>query len=286
MSHVADQVVSQVVGGVRLGLPGRHAPSLLRPSAVRSASATPRSSRGSLQIRSVLADVRRVQPTEPQQVRPTGLRCHLATQSPQHQFWRCACHGFTGCFSTCSCRLLFYRSCPARVALAASSCRHPQTLIGSAVELLLARNASYNGKTSLICISVSAGGRPVCLAAIHAGGPEERHPLALVQAQAWKVDGVPLPGCGRRPWPGSRSARSQHLVGAVRVPGRCLLCEGNAASRRRAVAHAFNDAVHRWAWPAYWIAQGTMFWALFVVGHDWCAGCTLPSHAFCIMHQC
>ena len=25
----------------------------------------------------------------------------------------------------------------------------------------------------------------------------------------------------------------------------------------------------RWAWPAYWLAQGTMFWALFVVGHDW-----------------
>ena len=23
-----------------------------------------------------------------------------------------------------------------------------------------------------------------------------------------------------------------------------------------------------WAWPLYWIAQGTMFWALFVVGHD------------------
>eukprot|EP00882_Tetradesmus_deserticola_P004762 GHRQ01005018.1.p1 GENE.GHRQ01005018.1~~GHRQ01005018.1.p1 ORF type:complete len:436 (+),score=149.88 GHRQ01005018.1:49-1308(+) len=23
-----------------------------------------------------------------------------------------------------------------------------------------------------------------------------------------------------------------------------------------------------WAWPLYWMAQGTMFWALFVVGHD------------------
>lgn len=23
------------------------------------------------------------------------------------------------------------------------------------------------------------------------------------------------------------------------------------------------------AWPLYWFAQGTMFWALFVVGHDW-----------------
>ena len=23
-----------------------------------------------------------------------------------------------------------------------------------------------------------------------------------------------------------------------------------------------------WLWPAYWAAQGTMFWALFVIGHD------------------
>lgn len=22
-------------------------------------------------------------------------------------------------------------------------------------------------------------------------------------------------------------------------------------------------------WPFYWVAQGTMFWAVFVLGHDW-----------------
>lgn len=22
-------------------------------------------------------------------------------------------------------------------------------------------------------------------------------------------------------------------------------------------------------WPIYWILQGTMFWAIFVLGHDW-----------------
>ena len=22
-------------------------------------------------------------------------------------------------------------------------------------------------------------------------------------------------------------------------------------------------------WPLYWAAQGTMFWAIFVLGHDW-----------------
>ena len=29
--------------------------------------------------------------------------------------------------------------------------------------------------------------------------------------------------------------------------------------------------VRRMVWPLYWLAQGTMFWALFVIGHDWCA---------------
>lgn len=33
-----------------------------------------------------------------------------------------------------------------------------------------------------------------------------------------------------------------------------------------AVAAYFNNWV---VWPLYWIAQGTMFWALFVLGHDW-----------------
>ena len=33
-----------------------------------------------------------------------------------------------------------------------------------------------------------------------------------------------------------------------------------------AVAAYFNNPV---VWPLYWFAQGTMFWALFVLGHDW-----------------
>jgi hypothetical protein len=31
----------------------------------------------------------------------------------------------------------------------------------------------------------------------------------------------------------------------------------------------FLAGVAAWLWPLYWLAQGTMFWALFVVGHDW-----------------
>lgn len=28
--------------------------------------------------------------------------------------------------------------------------------------------------------------------------------------------------------------------------------------------------LNNWAfWPVYWAAQGTMFWAIFVLGHDW-----------------
>lgn len=33
-----------------------------------------------------------------------------------------------------------------------------------------------------------------------------------------------------------------------------------------AAAAYFNNMV---VWPLYWVAQGTMFWALFVLGHDW-----------------
>ncbi len=33
-------------------------------------------------------------------------------------------------------------------------------------------------------------------------------------------------------------------------------------------------------WPLYWLAQGTMFWALFVLGHDWCAVVSEPP-SFC-----
>lgn len=34
------------------------------------------------------------------------------------------------------------------------------------------------------------------------------------------------------------------------------------------VAYKINSP---WLWPLYWLAQGTMFWALFVIGHDWYA---------------
>lgn len=35
--------------------------------------------------------------------------------------------------------------------------------------------------------------------------------------------------------------------------------------------------VNSWfVWPLYWLAQGTMFWALFVLGHDWCLPPSLP----------
>jgi len=34
-------------------------------------------------------------------------------------------------------------------------------------------------------------------------------------------------------------------------------------------------------WPLYWLAQGTMFWALFVLGHDWCAVVSEPPSLCC-----
>lgn len=35
-----------------------------------------------------------------------------------------------------------------------------------------------------------------------------------------------------------------------------------------ALAYAAFQTDTWWSWPLYWIAQGTMFWGLFVVGHD------------------
>lgn len=38
------------------------------------------------------------------------------------------------------------------------------------------------------------------------------------------------------------------------------------------VAGLIATAIHfnNWiVWPLYWAAQGTMFWAIFVLGHDW-----------------
>ena len=43
-----------------------------------------------------------------------------------------------------------------------------------------------------------------------------------------------------------------------------------------AAAAAF---LNNWmGWPLYWVAQGTMFWALFVLGHDWCGFLSPRSH--------
>lgn len=33
-------------------------------------------------------------------------------------------------------------------------------------------------------------------------------------------------------------------------------------------------------WPLYWAAQGTMFWALFVLGHDWYGEHAVPNIGF------
>jgi fatty acid desaturase len=52
-------------------------------------------------------------------------------------------------------------------------------------------------------------------------------------------------------------ARSRKIYGVCALP--------------RADVRARHARPRRWIWPLYALAQGTMFWALFVVGHDWCA---------------
>lgn len=68
-------------------------------------------------------------------------------------------------------------------------------------------------------------------------------------------------------------------IGEIRaaIPKHCWV-----RSPRRSMAYVARDvatvvglaaaAVHldSWVvWPVYWFAQGTMFWAIFVLGHDW-----------------
>lgn len=68
-------------------------------------------------------------------------------------------------------------------------------------------------------------------------------------------------------------------IGDVRaaIPSHCWV-----KNPWRSLSYVLRDAVvvaalalaaarfDSWAfWPVYWIAQGTMFWAIFVLGHDW-----------------
>jgi len=44
-----------------------------------------------------------------------------------------------------------------------------------------------------------------------------------------------------------------------------------------ALGAAAAAGMDSWAvWPVYWAAQGTMFWALFVLGHDWYVRPSVP----------
>ncbi len=58
-----------------------------------------------------------------------------------------------------------------------------------------------------------------------------------------------------------------------------------ALQRRTPLTHAASCTTRRWIWPLYALAQGTMFWALFVVGHDWCER-TPPSPKLKCAHSC
>lgn len=80
------------------------------------------------------------------------------------------------------------------------------------------------------------------------------------------------------PWTLALSSASRRLP-TPSTSGKSRYIAASAASRNALPAVAAlawsDESFHvwafacRWAWPLYWFAQGTMFWALFVVGHDW-----------------
>jgi omega-3 fatty acid desaturase (delta-15 desaturase) len=63
-----------------------------------------------------------------------------------------------------------------------------------------------------------------------------------------------------------KNAIPSHLF--KRKPGRSMAYLFRDVAVVVGLAAAAQAVNQWWAWPLYWVAQGTMFWALFVVGHD------------------
>jgi hypothetical protein len=141
--------------------------------------------------------------------------------------------------------------------------------------------------------------RPLSGAAVLARRHPRRDPRQVLRAQPAAL--VRAPGAGRGDCRRHRGGgvRRQQLVraprpGAPRWNGARMCARADHWQRR--MRHACGAAPHapppdprprlthapaptrapaapshprpRFVWPLYWLAQGTMFWALFVVGHD------------------
>jgi fatty acid desaturase len=87
-------------------------------------------------------------------------------------------------------------------------------------------------------------------------------PLGLQQRRAPQsaARAAPARGCAPPPLHATRRARASAATG--------VLCRAEVARCCPHTPHVHHAAPRRFVWPLYWLAQGTMFWALFVVGHD------------------
>jgi len=79
-----------------------------------------------------------------------------------------------------------------------------------------------------------------------------------------------LPGCARCQRGSLNRRRQAEERRQIDIPAAHALAWRLRPPRRPAQHAEAHRARTRALWPLYWLAQGTMFWALFVVGHDWC----------------
>ncbi len=94
----------------------------------------------------------------------------------------------------------------------------------------------------------------------HPTRPEGCDSSALLGEEHLQIYGTPRSGRWRCVWHCCRRLYRQPMVSSADV---------SKPNNRRSVTNIQFQRLRRWLWPLYWFAQGTMFWALFVVGHDW-----------------
>jgi len=103
--------------------------------------------------------------------------------------------------------------------------------------------------------------------------------MVVAMDQRTNVNGDPGAGDRKKEERFDPSAQPPFKIGDIRaaIPKHCWV-----KSPLRSMSYVVRDIiavaalaiaavyVDSWfLWPLYWAAQGTLFWAIFVLGHDW-----------------
>lgn len=125
--------------------------------------------------------------------------------------------------------------------------------------------------------------RLVCGAALRLGGHPGGDPGPLLGAGHTALRVLPRARRRYRPGPRGWRVRTQHLVRGCMLAQPVYTAWARQELRRHSGCGPCEKAEPceltscvplRWGWALYALVQGTMFWALFVIGHDWCVHST------------